>query len=252
MPTDRFLAVIQGTADLFWILSSTGMMDDISHSWLSFTGQEERDACGNGWLDAVYPIDQPDLKAFLAHPLANDHALEHTCHIRRNDGIYRLMRLLLFPVCTVSGTVCELVVSGTDITLEHMNDAQIQLALELSGVGLWRYDLGTQHFVATEQWKQLYGLSPDDPVTFERFLALVHPEDRAQIEEVKTHARAEPGPHNIQFRITRPDGSLRWMISRLQYLADVPSQSRHLIGSALDITEVKATEEQITQILEST
>lgn len=252
MPTDRFLAVMQGSADLFWILSSSGRMDDISLSWLSFTGQQEREARGNGWLDAVYAIDRPSLEAFLTHPHSVDHLLEHTCHLRRNDGIYRLMRLRAFPVCTVTGAVCELVMSGTDITIEHMNDAQVQLALEMSSVGLWRYDLGTQHFLATEQWKRLYGLPPDAPVTFERFLALVRPEDRTQIEEAKTRACAEPGFHDVhQFRITRPDGSVRWMISRLQSLADAPNQSCHLIGSALDMTEAKAAEEQIAQILES-
>lgn len=252
MRTDRFLAVMYGSADLFWILCATGMMEDISSSWLAFTGQQEREACGNGWLDAVYAIDRPSLEAFLAQPNPFGHPLEHTCRLRRNDGTYRLMRLSAFPVCTVAGTVCELVMSGTDITMEHMNDAQIQLALESSGVGLWRYDLGTQHFVATEQWKRLYGLPPDAPVTFERFLALVHPEDRAQIEEARTRARVEPDFHETyRFRSTQPDGSMRWMLSRVQSVPDVPNQSSHLIGSALDITEAKEAEEQIIQIFES-
>ncbi|HEX7735120.1 MAG TPA: PAS domain S-box protein [Ktedonobacteraceae bacterium] len=251
MATNRFLAVMHGSADLFWILSSTGNVDDISPSWLSFTGQQQHEACGNGWLDAVYAVDRPSLEAFLAQSISVGQPFEHTCHIRRNDGIYRLMRLRAFLVCTVAGTVCELVMSGTDITMEHMNDAQIQLALEASGVGLWRYHLGTQHFVATEQWKRLYGLPPDAPVTFERFLGLVHPEDQARIEEVITRVCAEPDPHDVQFRIIRPDGSLHWILSRLQSLSNVPNQPSLLIGSALDITEAKEAEEQITQILES-
>lgn len=252
MATHRFLAVMSGSADLFWILSATGKMDEISPSWLSFTGQQESEASGNGWLDAVFPIDRPYLEAFLTQSLSVDHPLEHICHIHRNDGIYRLIRLHMFPVCPVAGTVCELVVSGTDITVEHMNDAQIHLALEASGVGLWRYNLGTQHFVATKQWKRLYGLPPDAPVTFETFLALVHPEDRAQVEKLKTRAHLEPITYEVQqFRIILPDGSVRWISSRLQSLADAPNRSKRLIGSALDITEAKAAEEQITQILES-
>ena len=252
MATHRFLAVMSGSADLFWVLSATGTMDDISPSWLSFTGQQESEASGNGWLDAVFSRDRPYLEAFLTQPMFDDRPREHTCHIRRNDGTYRLIRLRMFPVCPVAGTICKLVMSGTDITVEHMNDAQIHLALEASGVGLWRYNLGTQHFVATKQWKRLYGLPPDAPVTFETFLALVHPQDRAQIEDLKTRARVEPITYEVQqFRITRPDGNVRWISSRLQSLADVPNSSKRLIGSALDITDVKKAEEQITQILES-
>ncbi|HEU5380367.1 MAG TPA: PAS domain S-box protein [Ktedonobacteraceae bacterium] len=251
MPTDRFLAVMQESADLFWILSSIGTMDDISPSWLSFTGQQEHEARGNGWLDAVYAVDRPSLETFLAQPISVGQPFEHSCHLRRIDGIYRLMRLRAFPVRTVAGTVRELVMSGTDITAEHMNEAQIHLALETSGVGLWRYHLGTHLFAATEQWKRLYGLALDAPVTFERFLELVYTEDRARIEDVMTRVRVEPIPHDVQFRITRPDGSVRWILSRLQSLSEVPNQPGRLIGSALDITETKEAEEQITQILES-
>ncbi|HET8843822.1 MAG TPA: PAS domain S-box protein, partial [Ktedonobacteraceae bacterium] len=250
--TDRFLAVMRGSADLFWVLSPTGKMDDISPSWLSFTGQQEDEARGNGWLDAVYATDRPILKAFFTQYIACGHPLEDAFHLRRNDGIYRLMRLRVFPVCTLAGTVCELVMSGADITVEHLNDIQTHLALETSGVGLWWHDLGTQQFKATQQWKKLFGLPPDAPVTFETFLALVHPEDRAQIEEGQTRARAEPGTHEIQpFRITRPDGSIRWITGRLQAFEDIPNQPCRLLGSSLDITEAKAAEEQISQILES-
>src|SRR5690348_13830426 len=116
--TDRFLAVMRGSADLFWVLSPTGTMDDISPSWLSFTGQQGHEASGNGWLDAVYTTDRPILKAFFTQPIACGHPLEDAFHLRRNDGIYRLMRLRVFPVCTLAGTICELVMSGTDITVE--------------------------------------------------------------------------------------------------------------------------------------
>jgi hypothetical protein len=37
-------------------------------------------------------------------------------------------------------------------------------------VGLWQYDLATRHFVATEQWKHLYGFPPDAPVREKRWI----------------------------------------------------------------------------------
>ncbi|WP_161982702.1 PAS domain-containing protein [Dictyobacter alpinus] len=132
-----------------------------------------------------------------------------------------------------------------------MNESQIQLALEASNVGLWQLDLGTQQFLATEHWKQVYGLSPDAPVTFERFLSMIHPDDRERFEAVNTRAHADPTiSYDVQFRIIQPDGSVRWVISRLQYLVDVPNQSGLMIGSALDITEVKKAQEQVVEILE--
>ncbi|HEU5382478.1 MAG TPA: PAS domain S-box protein [Ktedonobacteraceae bacterium] len=249
--SSRLLAVMQRTADLFWILTAVGEMNDISPGWLSFTGQEERGAGGRGWLDAVYASDRPRLEAIFTQPIDPDRVLESDCHIRRKDGVYRLMHLRLFPVCTQGRTVCEFVISSVDMTAEQMNEAQIHLALETSGVGLWRYDLATQQFVATEQWKRLYGLPPAAPVTFKTFLTLVHPDDRAHFEEIISQARARRASCQIEFRIMWPDESVRWLTSQLQCVADASHRPDHLIGSVMDITELKAAEERVISILES-
>src|SRR5262249_30488738 len=151
-----------------------------------------------------------------------------------------------FPVCTPAGGICEIVISCMDITTEQMNEAQVQLAMETSGVGLWQYNMNTQQFVATEQWKRLFGLPPDAAVTYNLFLSLVHPDDRAQIAEIDAQACVRHTRYEAQFRIIRPDGSLRWLTSQLQSIADFSNYSCLLIGSAMDITRVKAAEEQIS------
>ena len=251
LPTNRFIAVMQKMTDLFWFLSPTGQMQEPSPSWLSFTGQQEHEASGMGWLDAVYAADRSGLEALFAQPLSANRWLERECYIRRNDGIYRLLRLRLFPVSTSAAMVYEVVVSGVDMTVEHLSDAQTKLAMQTLGVGLWQYDLALQQFVATDQWRQLYGLSPDAPLSLHAFLALVYPNDRARIEDTITHLRSEHAISEDQFRIIRPDGHLRWLMSRVQYLADPSNQAGYLIGSTVDVTELKAEQERTTEILES-
>src|SRR5258708_38799351 len=139
--TDRFLAVVQGTADLFWILTPAGEMQEISPSWQAFTGQQDSSCQGTGWLDAVYRADQPQLETMLHPFVLSSQPTESECHIRRSDGVYRLIRVRAFPVSTPHGTIRELVVCGTDITSEQMSEAQIQLAVKASGVGTWHLDL---------------------------------------------------------------------------------------------------------------
>jgi len=249
--TSRFLAVMQGTADLFWILTSAGEMQEVSPGWQSFTGQGESECLGQGWLDAIYPDNQPQIEALLCQSARDAQSVESECHIRRRDGVYRLVRLHTFPVCQPHRTVDELVICGTDITSEQMSEAQIQLALEASGVGMWNYDLVTRRFVATEQWKRLFGLPHDAPLTLESFLAPVHPADRANIEKLVSQARTTHKTYDVRFRLIQPDGSLRWLTSRLQYISDNTNQSSHLIGSAMDITEQKQATERTAAILES-
>src|SRR5260221_3037188 len=163
--TDRFLAVVQGTADLFWILTPDGSMQEISPSWQAFTGQQDSSCQGPAWLDAVYSADQPQLESMLHHCVLSSQPAESECRIRRSDGVYRLIRVRAFPVSTPHGTIRELVVCGTDITSEQMSEAQIQLAVKASGVGTWHLDLVTQQFVATDQGKRLCGIASDAPIT---------------------------------------------------------------------------------------
>ncbi|HEY7416704.1 MAG TPA: PAS domain S-box protein, partial [Ktedonobacteraceae bacterium] len=251
LPTNRFVAVMQKTADLYWLLSPIGEMLEMDPSWLSFTGQQEHEASGKGWLDAIYVADRPDLEALFSQPLSADRWLESDCYIRRKDGVYRLMRLQLFPVSTSAAMVYEVVASGVDITVEHLSDAQIKLAMQMSGVGLWQYDLALQQFAANDQWRQLCGLVPDASLSLHTFMALVHPEDRARIEEIIAHLRTEPAI-SVQFRVIQPDnGRLRWLMSQVQYMADRSNQAGYLIGSTVDITEPKEEQERTTEILES-
>jgi PAS domain S-box-containing protein len=249
--TRRFLAVMQGTADLFWILTPTGEMQETTPSWQSFTGQRESECQGRGWFDALYPDNLPQIEETLHRSVLSARPAESECHIRRSDGVYRLIRLHAFPVCLLDKIVSEFVICGTDITCEQMSDTQIQLAVEASGMGMWTYDLVTQHFVATEQWKRLFGLPNDTPITFESFLAHVHHDDRACIEDLAAHARTENKTYNVQFRLIGLDGKLHWVTSRLKYISDKTNQSSHLVGSAIDITEQKQAEERVVAILES-
>src|SRR5258708_40161861 len=99
--------------------------------------------------------------------------------ISPHDGSYRLMHWRLIPVRGPSGAISELVATGLDIIrqepAEQMNEAEKQLALNASGVGLWDWDCLTNQLMWTEQEKALFGWSPDTFVTHERFLGAVHP-----------------------------------------------------------------------------
>ncbi len=248
--TDRFLAVMQGTADLFWILTSTGDMQEISPSWQSFTGQQDSSCQGPGWLDAVYLADRPQLQTMLRRSVLSNQPVESECHIRRSDGVYRLIRLRVFPVCP-DAMIRELIVCGTDITSEQMSEAQIQLAVNASGEGMWHQDFVTHQFVATDQCKQLYGIASDTPIIYESLLALVHPDDRALIQELRERALAEKKDYRSEFRVIWPDESVHWLASRARYIFDIDNQPSDLIGATIDITELKHAEERIVAILES-
>jgi two-component system sensor kinase FixL len=76
----------------------------------------------------------------------------------------------------------------------------------------------------------------------ELFLSRVHPEDREATDEAIERARAEShATFEIAYRLLRPDGDIRWLISRGRYVSNDRGGVRELIGVAFDITaQVKA------------
>ncbi|WP_040445585.1 hypothetical protein [Ktedonobacter racemifer] len=48
VPEYRFLAIVQESADVFWIVTPDGSMQEPCPSWQTFTGQQERACLGRG------------------------------------------------------------------------------------------------------------------------------------------------------------------------------------------------------------
>ncbi len=94
---ERFLAVMQESADVFWVLTPAGEAQEACPSWQTFTGQREGDCRGRGWLDALHPADQPQVEETLFHSVTSGHRAEIECHIRGYDGTYRLVRVRAIP-----------------------------------------------------------------------------------------------------------------------------------------------------------
>ena len=77
---------------------------------------------------------------------------------------------------------------------------------------------------------------PDEPLSRELFLSRVHPEDREAVDEAIESARAASQTFEIEYRLLRPDGETRWLISRGRYVSNDRGGVSELIGVAIDIT----------------
>ncbi|MDI3290527.1 PAS domain S-box protein [Polyangium sp. 15x6] len=75
------------------------------------------------------------------------------------------------------------------------------------------------------------------------FLEAVHPDDRPSVFEALS--LQERGEYDIEYRIERPDGTIRWVRDRAFPVKDASGKVVRLVGLATDITEQRATSELI-------
>jgi PAS domain S-box-containing protein len=126
---------------------------------------------------------------------------------------------------------------------------RLRLALTSAGTGTWDWDIVGGVLTWDQRMRELWGLGPDEPVTFEAFLARLHPQDRGPTLAAIERARdpADAIEYDVEHRVCASDGLERWvaMSGRAQF-AD--GAAVRMTGTALDISERKKWEEH-TQLL---
>src|SRR5437867_4329284 len=83
------------------------------------------------------------------------------------------------------------------------SEARMSLAVNAANLGLMVWDiLGDERWV-TEKWRQLFGFADSKPVTFDRFLQIVHPGDRERMKQlVQQMFEGGGGEYENEYRIT--------------------------------------------------
>jgi len=122
-----------------------------------------------------------------------------------------------------------------EITLREREE-RISLAAESADLAFWTIDFERKESWMSDNGRAIFSFDRDQPLSRELFLSRVHPEDRIAMEEAIERARAASQTFEIEYRLLRPDGETRWLISRGRYLRNDRGEVSELIGVAIDIT----------------
>jgi PAS domain S-box-containing protein len=125
------------------------------------------------------------------------------------------------------------------------SEERLDLAADSAGVGLWNWDFRTNLLWATERARQLYGFSPTEPISFERFLSRVHPDDRDWVVAASRKCAEEGADFRHDYRIALPDGGVRWFKVLARASFSRSGAPEKLAGVSLDITGRKQAEQAI-------
>ncbi|MGB8073402.1 MAG: MASE1 domain-containing protein [Pseudolabrys sp.] len=128
------------------------------------------------------------------------------------------------------------------------SEANMSLAANAANLGLWVWNVpgGDERWV-TEKWRQLFGFADSEPVTFDRFLEVVHPGDSERVKQVVQHMLEHGGEYEIDYRITRPDGSIRWIATHGRVELDERGKPVLVRGVSRDVTKRKIAEEELRE-----
>ena len=196
-----------------------------------------------------------DRLPFMARALAGEEmAFDATMPYR--GGTSRASEIRYIPRRSDDGTVDGIFVLVTDIAERERARADLQeaedrlrLALEGSGTGVYDYDLVTGALAWDARTRALFGLTEDDPVSYEgAFLPGVHPEDRERADRTVQAAIGSPEGFDIEYRVVGlRDGVERVLAAKGNTVFRDGAPVR-FVGTVRDITEARASEAQARRL----
>ncbi len=129
----------------------------------------------------------------------------------------------------------ERATAGEGLRRSERNLAEAQ---RIAHIGSWEWDLAADTAQRSEEVYRIVGVEPGAfPATTEGFLAWVHPDDRARVRAAELATIRNGGRHDIEFRIVRPDGSVRIVHEQGELVRDPSGVATRLVGTVQDITE---------------
>ena len=125
-------------------------------------------------------------------------------------------------------------------------ERHLEIAQQITHIGSWEWDTRTNAVTWSDELYRIYGLEPRScEVTFESFLARLHPDDRTRVQGLVSDSLRSGERFAYPERIVRPDGSMRQLDTVGDVMRDESGNTVGLVGTSRDVTEERKRDETI-------
>jgi PAS domain S-box-containing protein len=122
-------------------------------------------------------------------------------------------------------------------------------AQRVAGVGNWELNWLTRHLVLSDEMFRVLGMEPQFKPSYSEVLKTIHPQDRSRFSKILKQAIASGSSYQIEGRIQRPDGEIRYIEAKGEVLLNLNGKPSQIFGTVLDITTRKQVKIQLQKQL---
>ncbi|WP_169979299.1 hybrid sensor histidine kinase/response regulator [Tautonia rosea] len=254
----RFRQLADTMPQILWTADPEGVVKSFNRRWYEYAGMTIEEAVSReGWLAAVHPDDQPRIRAIRKRAFGQGDLLEAEVRLRRSDSTYRWHLIRSVPVRDESGRLLQRFGTATDIDDRkraeerlRVSEGRLRLALQAGRMGTWYWDVHSDRIDWSDNLEEVLGVSPGAfDGTLSGFRQLIHPEDRARVKDAISRAIATRSGDEVEFRISRPDGSVVWLLGKGKVETDSSDCPVRVLGLVMDITARKEADRERTGLL---
>lgn len=187
------------------------------HAIASYMGTALRDSAGRTLGVLIVLDDKPLVKRTLAVSVLKVFAARAAAELERQSGADAL----------------------------RVSQERLRHALDAAGMGSWWWEIGTNRVMWDEVVHDLFGIPRGTfSGSFEHYMALIHPDDRAAVGAAIERAAGSNEPLVTEHRVIR-NGEIAWLRGQGRMLFDAGGKPIGMFGICQDATTRKHVEGQL-------
>lgn len=258
-PAVDYRLLVERQVDLVVEVDLEGRFLFVSENYCELFGKTRDELIGRHFMPLVHEEDRAQTAASIECLYAPPYHSYVEQRAWTRDG-WRWLAWSATAVRDGAGRVSSIIGVARDIGDRKAAEAalvqsqrDLESALEGGEIGLYSIDLCTGQVSADERYLAMLGYRPGSlALDRERWLALIHPEDRLQVEALGAHVVSGASDRfDAEYRMRHRDGHWVWIHDRARVFERSPDgQVRRAAGSHLDITRRKVAELKLAYLVD--
>jgi PAS domain S-box-containing protein len=208
-----------------------------------------------GWAAKLHPEDTEKVMAAIEGHLKRSEPYISEYRVMNKEGQWRWWSARGSALRDEQNLPYWWIGSITDITdrkqvevVLKISKERLLFATEGANLGIWNWNIVTGELIWSDQCKALFGVPPDETMSYQRFRDALHPDDRERTDKAVKYTLDNHKDFDIEYRSLWPDESIHWLAAKGRGFYDTTGKAVRLEGIVLDIAESKRKEEEICKL----
>ena len=208
------------------------------------------DAALDARVNALPPVMTGGVRAYLGVPLVDRAGLVLGALCVHDDVVRTWTAVDVGILSELAASVVaelELIAVTAELTA---GASHVQLAMSAAGAGAFQWHFDTDRLTFDDRLVELFGYTRKDFVEeVGSFISRIHPDDVERTSALLTAAIARGGDLTLDYRVVRPDGSVRRVVGRGLVVGRSETGAGSFVGVAYDATQQLDTRDRLAQVL---
>ncbi|MFT5369406.1 MAG: two-component system cell cycle sensor histidine kinase/response regulator CckA [Candidatus Latescibacterota bacterium] len=252
---ERYRLLVENAPICIHEIDLQGCITSMNNAGLKMMGAEnESKVCGLAYLDVVAKEDRDRIKILLDRAYEG-YPSEFRFQSEGENGLF-LFDSSFIPIKDSDGNVIKLMGVTQDVTEQMQTEKELregnerfhQLTNNISEVFWMTEPVKNEMLYISPGYEKVWGRTCESLYTTPRnWIDAIHIDDRQRILNAAL-TKQVTGEYDEEYRIVRPDGTIRWIYDRAYPVQDEQGNVYRIAGIAEDITERKRLEEELRRI----